>query len=300
MRIPVITWLCLISLTTMAQKVISLYNDKIPNSIDSPDEETENRDGWPLYLNVSRPTLKIFLPQKVKANGTAVIICPGGGYSVIAYQHEGEAMAEELSKVGVTAFVVKYRIPNTKYMINKTIGPLQDAQQAIKLVRKNAKTWNIDPNKVGIAGFSAGGHLASTAGTHYDKQAINNKEKINLRPDFMILAYPVISFTDSIGHLGSRENLLGKTPSADLVKLYSNELQVNANTPPAFIVHAIDDNVVKVANSTHFYEALLKNKVPAEIFLFEKGNHGFGLINLTTSERWLDRCKVWMKKNGLL
>jgi acetyl esterase/lipase len=254
----------------MSQKVIPLYPDKIPNSIAGPDEEEENKDGWPLYLDVSRPTLKIYLPAAQKANSTAVVICPGGGYATLAYQHEGEALAKEFNKMGVASFVLKYRIPKDKIMLNKTIGPLQDTQQAIKIVRQNAKAWNINPAKVGVAGFSAGAHLASTAGTHYQKAVIDNKEKINLRPGFMILVYPVISFTDSIGHLGSRENLLGKSPSIEMIELYSNELQVNTKTPPTFLVHAVDDDVVKVANSMRFYEALKKNKCRQNYFFSKK------------------------------
>jgi acetyl esterase/lipase len=288
------------SAPVMAQKVMPLYSGNIPNSIASPDEEQDLKDGWSRYSVVSRPTLKIYLPPKEKANGTAVVICPGGGYSVVAYQHEGDAVAAEFVKVGVAALVLKYRIPNDKTMPDKSIGPLQDVQQAVKLVRQNAKQWNVDAGKVGILGFSAGGHLASTAATHYEKSLIDNPEKINLRPDFMILIYPVISFTDSIGHLGSRENLLGKSPSDEKIKYYSNEFQVNAQTPPSFMVHAGDDDVVKIENSLHFYEALKRNGVPAELVIFPKGGHGFGLINPTTPDRWMERCKDWMKSNGWL
>jgi acetyl esterase/lipase len=288
------------SAPVMAQKAMPLYSGNIPNSIASPDEEKDLKDGWVRYSAVSRPTLTVYLPPREKANGTAVVICPGGGYSVVAYRHEGDAVAAELVKVGVAAFVLKYRIPNDKTMIDKSIGPLQDAQQAIMLVRQNAKQWNVDTGKVGILGFSAGGHLASTAGTHYEKSLIDNPGKINLRPDFMILVYPVISFTDSIGHLGSRENLLGKSPSAENIKFYSGEFQVNAQTPPSFMVHAGDDEVVKVENSLHFYEALKRHGVSGELIVVPKGGHGFGLINPTTPDRWMDRCKDWMKSNGWL
>ena len=284
----------------MAQLVLPLYPDKIPNSIPGPDEEVTYSEGWFRYGNVSRPTLSVFLPPSNIATGTAVVICPGGGYSIVAFKHEGEAIAKELNKVGVAAFVLKYRKPNDKIMTDKKIGPLQDAQQAIKIVRERAKEWKIDPNRVGIAGFSAGGHLASTAGTHFDKAVIENKGNINLRPDFMILIYPVISFTDSIGHLGSRENLIGKNPSPELIKYYSNELQVTPKTPTTFLVHAGDDDVVKVENSLRFYEALNKNNVKAELLIFPAGSHGFGLINPTTKDQWIERCIDWMQSNGWL
>jgi acetyl esterase/lipase len=293
--------LILFTSSVMAQKVMPLYSGNIPNAIASADEERELRDdGWARYILVSRPTLKIYLPPKDKSNGAAVVICPGGGYSAIAYLHEGDAVAAEFLKAGVAAFVLKYRVPDDKTMPDKSIGPLQDAQRAIKLVRQNATVWDIDPDKVGILGFSAGGHLASTAGTHYQKSLIENPEKINLRPDFMILVYPVISFADSIGHLDSRNCLLGKSPSEEIIRYYSNEFQVNELTPPAFMVHAGDDPTVKVENSLRFYEALKRNGVPSELFIFPEGGHGFGLINPATPDRWMERCKDWMKHNGWL
>jgi acetyl esterase/lipase len=226
------------------------------------------------------------------------VVCPGGGYGINAIKHEGTDVAELLISRGIAAFVLKYRLPNEKTMKDKSIGPLQDAQQAILLVRKRAKEWNVDPSKIGIAGFSAGGHLASTAGTHFQKSLVENPGHISVRPDFMILLYPVISFSDEIGHIGSRTNLLGDSPSTELIKLYSNELQVTDQTPPTFLMHAGDDESVKVSNSLRFYEALNQNGVPSELFIFPKGGHGFGLINPTSPDRWMDRCLDWMKSNG--
>jgi acetyl esterase/lipase len=185
-------------------------------------------------------------------------------------------------------------------MLNKEIGPLQDAQQAIKTVRMRAKEWNIDTNRIGIMGFSAGGHLASTAGTHFTTAVIDNKENINLRPNFMILIYPVISFQDSIGHIGSRERIIGKRPAKDKIDLYSNELQVNEKTPPTFIVHASDDDGVNPNNSVVFYQSLIKYKVPAELHIYQNGGHGFGMNNKTTNDKWMERCKNWMIANGWL
>ena len=219
----------------IAASIIKLYPDKIPNEIAGPDTETKADDGIPRISNISRPTLTIYLPSKEKATGAAVVICPGGGYGINAYKHEGTDVAELLVAKGIAAFILKYRLPSDKIMKDKSIGPLQDAQQAIRIVRQRAKEWNVNPSKIGIAGFSAGGHLASTAGTHFQKSLIDNPENTSVRPDFMILLYPVISFTDSIGHIGSRTNLLGKAPSADMIRLYSNELQVTSQLLPPFL-----------------------------------------------------------------
>jgi acetyl esterase/lipase len=282
---------------SFSQTIIPLYSDAIPNSKPSANEETSTYEGENKILivhNVSRPSLTVFLPPKEKANGTAVIICPGGGYSILAASHEGYDVAKKFNDWGFAAFVLKYRIPDEKTMVNKEIGPLQDAQRAIQMVREKAKEWGINPNKIGIMGFSAGGHLASTAGTHFNKAVIENKNKTSVRPDFMILIYPVISFSDSIGHIGSRDNLLGKNPSAEKIKEYSNELQITMNTPPAFLVHAGNDDAVKVENSIDFYEAEQKNNIPAELHIYPKGGHGFGMNNPTTKDQWMERLKNWL------
>lgn len=286
-------------MTTSAQDIVPLY-DKIPNSKPIANRETSETgdDGIQRISKVSEPALLVFLPPKEKANGTAVIICPGGGYGILAASHEGTDVAKVFNEWGIAAFVLKYRLPDDSIMDQKEIGPLQDAQRAIQLVRLDAKKWNLDKNKIGIMGFSAGGHLASTAGTHFKDAVIKNIKGISLRPDFMILLYPVISFTDSIGHIGSRDNLIGKNPSPEKIKYYSNEWQVTKQTPPAFLVHAKDDDVVKVANSIAFYDALQKNGVPAEIHFYEQGGHGFGMHNKSSADQWMDWLQAWMKKNG--
>ncbi|HXB44072.1 MAG TPA: alpha/beta hydrolase [Puia sp.] len=290
-------------MNSFSQTVIPLYKDSIPNARPSRDEESSTYEGDNKILivhNVSRPSLTVYLPPKQKANGTAVIICPGGGYAVLAASHEGSDVAKQFNEMGIAAFVLKYRIPDEKTMINKEIGPLQDAQRAIKIVRENAAQWNINPSRVGIMGFSAGGHLASTAGTHFATAWIENKNNISLRPDFMILIYPVISFSDAIGHIGSRENLIGKVPSAEKIEQYSNELQITSKTPAAFLVHAGDDNVVKVQNSINFYEAEQKNNIGAELHIYPKGGHGFGMNNPTTKDLWMERLRNWIDSNGWL
>jgi acetyl esterase/lipase len=291
----------MISFNIRAQTTFDLYAGKIPNSKPSPNEEkTEVHDGITIVSKITHPTLTVFLPAKEKANGTAVIVVPGGGYWINASGHEGIDVAKKLNEVGVTAFVLKYRIPNDATMENKEIGSLQDAQQAIKVVRQRAGEWNIKPDRIGIMGFSAGGHLASTAGTHYSKAVINNEEKINLRPDFMILIYPVISFQENITHMGSRDQLIGKNPSKEKIDLYSNELQITKDTPPTFLVHATNDDVVKVENSIRFYDHLIQNSVPAEMHIYQKGGHGFGMKNPTSSDLWMERLQNWMQSNGWL
>jgi acetyl esterase/lipase len=296
---------CLLTILFMdliqAQQTVPLYEGNVPNSKPYNTKETsEPQDNGDTILHfISQPELTIFLPA-TNRNGTAVVICPGGGYWQNSIGKEGFAVARKFNEWGVTAFVLKYRIPNDSSMVDKTIGPLQDAQRAIQLVRMHAKEWNINTNKVGIMGFSAGGHLASTAGTHFEKSYIENKSQINLRPDFTILIYPVISFQDSIAHMGSRDQLLGKNPAKKVLDSFSNELQVTSKTPPAFLVHASDDDAVPVMNSVAFYNALLRYKIPAEMHLYKGGGHGFGMHNPTTNDEWMQRCKSWMQAMRLI
>lgn len=281
-----------------AQSPITLYPDRVPNAKPTPKSYVEKDErGWARF--VSTPTITPYFPQKGTANGTAIIIFPGGGYSGLSMDNEGASIANAFSSFGVTAFVVKYRLPSDSIMVDKTIGPLQDAQQAVLMVRKNAEKWGLKSDKIGIIGFSAGGHLASTEGTHFDKVVIENKDNISVRPDFMMLLYPVISFGPQ-AHVGSRENLIGKTPDVNIVDLYSNEKQVTANTPPTFLVHAEDDTVVPVQNSLMFYESLLAAKVKAEMHLFQEGGHGFGLNNSKSKNKWIDWARNWMEENGFI
>jgi acetyl esterase/lipase len=285
--------------TRAQEKPISLYPNGVPNAKPAPSSYTEKMvktdDEW--VTMVSQPTLTPFLPAK--ANGAAILIFPGGGYGGLSMDKEGYRVAKAFNSFGVTAFVVKYRLPSDDIMIDKTIGPLQDAQQAVLIVRKHAAEWGINPAKVGIIGFSAGGHLVSTEGTHFDKVVIDDKENISVRPDFMILLYPVISF-GPMAHVGSRENLIGKNPTDAQLELYSNEKQITANTPPTLLVHAGDDNVVPVENSLMFYDALLKAKVKAELHIFQEGGHGFGLNNPKSKDKWIDWCRNWLDENGFL
>ena len=288
------------SLQLKAQQIIDLYTTTIPNSKSYLMKEIlSEQDGSISWIkNVSTPTLTIYLPKKDIATGTAVIICPGGGYSGESYLLEGTTIAEALSRKGIAAFILKYRLPSDSIMIDKTIGPLQDAQQAIKILRQRATEWQLDTARIGIMGFSAGGHLASTAGTHFSKSYIPNNENISLRPSFMVLVYPVISMKDELTHKGSRKNLLGEPASKEQITLFSNELHVNSNTPPTWITHTGDDTVVPVENSIRLYQELVRNKVPVEMHLYPNGNHGF-VLSLPTDE-WMQPLFSWMKKNGIV
>ncbi|TLV00033.1 alpha/beta hydrolase [Dyadobacter luticola] len=278
-----------------AQSEIPLYPDKIPNAVNNAEDQETIKDN--VARNVSKPTLRIFLPPANIANGTAIIVCPGGGYGALVIDREGYQVAKELNKAGIAAFVLKYRLPSDRIMQDKSIGSLQDAQQAIKTLRERAGEWKIDPGKIGIMGFSAGGHLAATAGTHYDSSFVANPKKTSLRPDFMILVYPVITFLDK-GHRGSAKNLLGESPTAEKLKYFSNELQVTTTTPPAFLTHAGDDTVVPVSNSIEFYEALNAKNIPADLHIYSKGEHGY--LKEPAFQEWFERCLVFMRTNGLV
>jgi len=247
-----------------------------------------------------KPTLTVWPAPADKANGAAVVICPGGGYGHLAVGHEGRDVAKWLNSFGVAAFMLKYRL-GPKY---RHPAPLQDAQRAIRMVRASAEQWKVDPARVGILGFSAGGHLASTAGTHFDAGNVAAEDPVDrqgCRPDFMVLVYPVISFTTQHTHRGSRRNLLGDKPPAKLVESLSNEKQVTPKTPPTFLIHAGGDRGVPAENSVLFYMAMRKAKVPGELHIYEKGGHGFGLAPRDpVLSTWPDRCRQWMQARGLL
>jgi acetyl esterase/lipase len=239
------------------------------------------------------------LPEKEKNTGAAIVICPGGGYGIEAMDHEGYQYAEYLQSKGVAGIVLKYRLPYGHHEI-----PLIDAQYALRTVRYNAAAWGIHPGKIGISGFSAGGHLASTAATHFDKgksEADNPVEKVSCRPDFAVLVYPVITFNELWGHMGSRENLMGKNHDLKLIRYYSNELQVTSETPPTFLILADDDKGVPPRNSIEFYTALKEKGVSAELHIFREGGHGFGM-NKTGKphDQWPQMLIDWMKAEKLL
>jgi len=287
-----------IAVNVNAQQAISLYGGAIPGAKPTPAdyvEETVTREDKVVRTSkVSIPELYVYQPAK--PSGAAVIICPGGGYGILAIDKEGHDVAKKFQEIGITAFVLKYRLPSDLIMKDKSTGPLQDALQAIYLVRKNAAIWGVDVNRVGIMGFSAGGHLASTASTHFADMKIENQENISLRPSFSILIYPVITF-GQYTHSGSVKNLLGENPTEQQKKYFSSERQVTAQTPPTFMVHANTDKSVPVQNCLRYNEALLKNDVPAELHVYQAGGHGFGLFNKTTKDDWFERLKNWLDAN---
>lgn len=262
---------------------------------------------WPMGVpgavgteDADKPSLTVYLPSADKANGCAVVVCPGGGYGGLAMGHEGKDVAEYLNNLGVTAFVLKYRLgPRYRHP-----APMQDVQRALRTVRARAKEWNVDPKRVGVMGFSAGGHLASTAATHFDDGNADAKDpidRVSCRPDFAVLCYPVITLVSPYAHMGSRNNLLGKDADEKLVQSLCNDTQVTDKTPPTFLFHTSEDTAVPPENSVLFYMALRKHKVPAELHIYEKGKHGVGLAPkdpiLST---WGGRLSDWLKSRGYL
>ena len=274
-------------IAALAQPVTEpLYPGKAPGAVGD-----EDRD---------KPTLTRYIADPTKATGAAVVVCPGGGYGALAMDHEGKQIAEYLNNLGVSAFVLKYRLgPRYRHP-----APLQDAQRALRTVRARAAEFGIKPDRIGIWGFSAGGHLASTAATHFDSGDANATEvndRASSRPDFAILAYPVVSFTTEYVHKGSRRNLLGDTPDEKLMDLLSNEKQVTPQTPPTFLFHTNEDSGVPPENSVLFYLALRKAGVPAEMHIYERGRHGVGLApSDPVLSSWGGRLADWLKIRGLL
>jgi acetyl esterase/lipase len=282
-------------------KVIDIWQDKVPGAISKANLKAtiDSADNWIKMRNITNPVLDMYPAPAVKANGTAVIICPGGGYWALAISHEGSEIAGWLNSMGITAFVLKYRLPDNSIMTDKSIGPMQDGQEAIRIVRRQAKEWGINPNKIGILGFSAGGHLASTLSTHFSEKVYEPADSTSARPDFSILIYPVISMDSSITHSGSRNNLLGEKPSRKRIKHFSNELQVGKQTPPAFLIHSIDDNAVPVQNSINYAMALKRFNIPCELHIYETGGHGYGLGRSSgTESTWPNACQKWLKARG--
>ncbi|NQV32084.1 MAG: alpha/beta hydrolase [Phycisphaeraceae bacterium] len=274
--------LCL-CLHVQAQQTRPLYEGDIPNTKgDAP----------------TIPELTVYLPDEALAIGTAVIVCPGGGYGGLVMDREGHQVAKDLNSLGVAAFVLKYRLPDGKTCVDKSIAPLQDAQQAIKVVREQAATWRINARRIGLIGFSAGGHLVTSAGTLFAEALIPNPQGTSLRPDFVIGVYPVVSMQSDITHAGSRQRLLGDAPSSAQVDRFSPERQVTPQTPPVFLIHGTDDSVVPVENSLRFYVALKAQGVGAGLHIYAKGEHGFPDAPAKTT--WFKYCAEWLKENRWL
>lgn len=280
-------------------QIVPLWEGDPPNYRETGEVTIWDTSDIVRVRNVQKPDIAIFLPSKKNSTGEAVVICPGGGYGILAYDWEGSDIARWLNSEGIAAFVLKYRLPGSKSNIVPHKSPLMDAQRAMRMVRSNAEKWNVDPGKIGIMGFSAGGHLASTLSTHFDvgdPSSDDPVEQESCRPDFSVLIYPVISFTGEFSHSGSRKALLGEDADPELVSHYSNELQVTEETPPAILIHSDDDTVVPVENSIVYYKALRANKLTSELHIYPYGGHGFSLaIGQGHLSTWPDRVIEWIK-----
>jgi acetyl esterase/lipase len=274
------------------QEIVPLWKDKAPHAFSD--------SKW------DKPNITVFPAPKEKATGAACVICPGGGYGALATDHEGRQVAEFFNRLGVAAFVLQYRIAQKDRPGPLQPAPLEDAQRAIRYVRAHAADYGIDAKKVGLMGFSAGGHLASTAGTHFDAgkpDSADPIDQVSCRPDFLILGYPVISMEDGVTHAGSKRNLLGPKPDGKLVEYYSNDKQVTPETPPTFIFHTSADTAVIPENALRFYLALKKAKVPAELHMYEKGPHGVGINPKTgvgSTDTWNARLADWLRARGVV
>ena len=298
---PPLALLALISLQTVATAatVYPLWDGTPPNHQASDLKEETVESNIIRISKVQDPSIEVYLPAQRNANGQAVVICPGGGYGILAYDWEGTEIAKWFNSQGIAGIVLKYRLPEDASNVVPHLSPLMDAQRALRMVRHNAAEWNIDPAKIGIMGFSAGGHLASTAGTHFDAgnpASTDPIEHLSSRPDFMILMYPVVSFETASTHRGSRRNLLGEQDSPELVAKYSAEKNVTPETPPTFFIHAADDKSVPVQNSIDLYTALIAQGIPTEMHLYPTGGHGFGLaLDKGHLAGWTDRCIDWLE-----
>ncbi len=285
--------------------VIPLWPEGVPAAVraDSPAAlgplGPEKLEAGGRLSNISEPTLTVYYPAVDRPNGTAVIVCPGGGYGILSNDREGIQYANWLSHLGVTTFILKNRLKEYGHP-----APLQDVLRAVRLVRSRAAEFKIDPARIGVMGSSAGGHLAASAGTlfdHADGKTGAELDAVNARPDFLILMYPVISMADGVTHQGSRENLLGKNRTPEMLALASLENQVTSATPPTLLIHTQEDTAVPIENSIRFFQALTRAKVPAEFYAFERGSHGMGLkAEFGTASDWPDRAREWLRARGLL
>jgi acetyl esterase/lipase len=283
---------------------LRLWPNAIPGRIDNPAYRPGTitlNNGALRMVRIVEPTLDCYPLPAAQIPRAAIVICPGGGYMRLADDHEGTQVAQWLNSAGVVAFVLKYRMPSDSIMADKMIGPLQDGQKAMRIVRRHAKEWGIDPGKIGVMGFSAGGHLAASVSTRFAERVYDPVDSTSARPDFSVLIYPVISMASSVTHKGSRDNLLGPNPDEEQVRRASNEQQVTTETPPAFLVHAADDGTVSPENSILYFRGLRAHGVPVELHVYEKGGHGFGLGRTSgTESSWPAACLAWMKARGIL
>ncbi len=293
--------ICLSNL--FAQESVEIWGNKVPGAILAEDyKQIENKNDTGVVTGISKvvtPELKIFLTENPGKNAS-ILILPGGGYSHLSVEKEGRKVAKWANSLGLNAFVLHYRLPSDEIMEDKSLAPLADAQQAMRFIRNNAKDWNLNPDQIGVLGFSAGGHLAASLSTRFEEKIASEDQGISARPDFSILIYPVISMMNEFTHKGSQESLLGKNADEDLLRKFSNEYLVSAQTPPSFLVHATDDKAVPVENSLEYYKALKENNVPVEMHVFEDGGHGFGLGQKGTNSFWPKNLEKWLDQHGLI
>jgi acetyl esterase/lipase len=286
-----------------AQETLEIWEGKVPGSISALNyEQVEHKNNAGVVTGISKvatPVMKIFLTENPGKNAS-ILILPGGGYSHLSVDKEGKKVANWVNSLGLNAFVLHYRLPSDKIMKNKSLAPLADAQQAMRLIRKNAEKWNLVSDEIGVLGFSAGGHLAASLSTRFDENIISGNQEISARPDFSILIYPVISMMNDFTHKGSQESLLGKNASEEVLRKFSNQYLVSLETPPSFLVHATDDKAVPVENSLEYYKALKQNDIPVEMHLFENGGHGFGLGRKGTNTFWPKNLEKWLDQHGLI
>ena len=303
MKISITIFFSCITMFVFAQQsIISLFPEGIPCENNLKEEVKEDARIGRIISKVDTPEIEVFLPPEEKANGTGVLICPGGGYTILAYDWEGTKMAKWLNERGVAAFVLKNRLPHWETKACRSQVALMDAQRAMRLIRQKANEFNVQSSKIGVMGFSAGGHLASTLSTRFDlgdSTASLNVERWSCRPDFSILVYPVITMNSEFTHRGSRENMIGKRPKSMDIYEFSNELQVSENTPPAILIHANDDDTVLPENSVQYYLALRKYKIKATLHIYQGGGHGFSFgEDKGATARWTEDVGAWMKENG--
>lgn len=279
--------------------IVPLWEGTPPLQKNMELQEEQIQEGILRIRNVQKPTLEVYLPEKDHTTGQGVLIFPGGGYAILAYDWEGTEFAQWLSGHGIAGIVVKYRLPLSESLLNPKEVPLLDAQRAIRVVRHRAREWGLNRGEIGIMGFSAGGHLVSTLSTQFDHQIDRETDYIDTlpaRPDFSILVYPVISFREAGAHSGSRRNLLGENPSQEMIDRFSSELNVTPETPPSFLVHSQDDRSVPVENSFIYYDALHKHDVKASMHIYSSGGHGFGFgKGKGTVEEWVSVLLQWLK-----
>ncbi|MDC8830288.1 alpha/beta hydrolase [Alteromonas gilva] len=275
------------------QQKVELYAGDIPNAIrtDNPGVVHDERFNDQFVIGISKPSLTAYLPEGKDKASSAVVICPGGGYFGVSAIKEGQEVAERFAENGIAAFVLHYRMPSPETMNNPDTGPLQDLQQALAVVKSRAEKWHINPDHIGVMGFSAGGHLAATAATHYQKPVLSSLTTELVTPDFQILVYPVISMQSGITHQGSRDLLLGNPALEARVDAFSNEKRVSGDTAPAYIVHANDDQAVVVDNALEYYNALRAHDVSVQMLLLQEGGHGFGMRHPVD---WFDGVLQWV------